>query len=328
MPALRSGRPTPIRERAFHDWLARRLPAGRGGLLPLGDDAAAVEPPARSVAVLSTDSLVEGTHFLAESRPDHVGSAATNVSLSDLAAKGARPSALLLAIIVPPGSPASWAEAVVRGAERAARRYGAHVVGGDTKPGPVPTVVSTALGWGDPRRLAPRSGARSGDIVVTTGTVGRGGVAAASLRRGGTPSRADLARLLDVRPRVREGIVLSRWAHAMIDTSDGLAEAARLVAAASRVRVVVDEDRLPLAPGVARSVRSRAGRRALAFFGGDYELLATIAPGDLGRAVRAVARVGGRLTAVGSVASGRGAWLVADGRLEPMPEPGWAPFGR
>jgi len=326
MPTPATQRASPIREREFHAWLARNLPAGRRGLLPLGDDAAALRPPVGSVAVLTTDSLVEGTHFLPGSPPGRVGSAAVAVSLSDLAAKGARPSAVLLAVIVPPGTPRVWAQALAAGAERTAARFGASLVGGDTKPGPVRTVVSSALGWGRPSRLAPRSGAHEGDLLVTTGVVGRGGVAAARLPTHGQPTTSALAALLDVRPRVREGQVLARWAHAMLDTSDGLAEATRLLAEASRVRVVVEEHRLPFAPGLARLARSPAGRRTLAFFGGDYELLATLKPSDLRRAGTAVRGVGGRLARIGRVERGAGAWLVTARGLTPMPGPGWVPF--
>ncbi|MGI0130880.1 MAG: AIR synthase related protein, partial [Thermoplasmata archaeon] len=81
----RTGRgPRVVREREFHRWLARTLPAGRSGLLPLGDDAAALRPPTGRVAVVSVDTLVEGTHFLAASPPEKVGAAAAGVSLSDL----------------------------------------------------------------------------------------------------------------------------------------------------------------------------------------------------------------------------------------------------
>jgi len=315
-----------VEERAFHSWLVARLPAGRAGLLPLGDDAAALAPPRSAVAVLSTDALVEGTHFLRRSRPDRVGAAATAVTLSDLAAKGARPVGILIALAVPVGTPARWVEKVVEGAERMAARHGAHVVGGDTKPGPVRTVVSFGLGWGRARHLAPRSDAGPGDLLVQTGVVGRGGVAAAALGSARGTRRKALAAMLDVRPRVREGAVLAPIAHAMLDTSDGLAESARLLADASRARVVIEEGRLPLDPRVSRLASSLAGRRRLAFYGGDYELLAAIPPGLLDRATRAVRSVRGGLTVVGRVERGRGAWLAHGKTVEPMPPPGWRPF--
>jgi len=317
-----------IDERGFHDWLVSELPAGRSGLLPLGDDAAALRPPAGKVAVLSIDSLVEGTHFLRNSPPRQIGAAAAAVSLSDLAAKGAEPSALLLAIVLPPGTPQSWAESVARGAERTAARFGMELVGGDTKPGPVRTVVSSVLGWAREGALAPRSGALAGDLLATTGEVGRGGVAAARLGRAKRPDRPTLSAMLEVRPRVREGTVLVRWAHAMLDTSDGLAEASRLLSEASRVRVEVVEEQLPLAPSLRGSSLSTAERRRRAFYGGDYELLLALSPRSFRAAQRAVRRVGGRLTAIGRVAPGRGAWLRIGGRTRPMPPAGWRPFAR
>jgi thiamine-monophosphate kinase len=318
----------PVREREFHAWLASHLPAGHGGLLPLGDDAAAIRPPPGQVAVVSTDSLVEGTHFLPDSPPERVGAAATAVSLSDVAAKGARPRAVVIALLVPPGTPGLWAERVLVGAERMAARHGAHVVGGDTKPSPVRSLVSTVIGWGRPTSLAPRSGARPGDRLVTTGVVGRGGLAAARLARSHGTRRRVLSDLLDVRPRVAEGVALGLYAHAALDTSDGLADSARLMAAASHVRLIVDEDSLPFAPGLARVATGRAGRRAVALFGGDYEILAAVPADRVAAAAHAVARAGGRLTVIGRVTRGRGAWLEAEGKRTAMPPAGWQPFAR
>ncbi len=322
----RGARP-PFNERAFHRWVARHLPAGRLGDLPIGDDAAALVPRPGEVAVVTVDSLVEGTHFLARSPPRLVGRAATAVSLSDLAAKGARPAGLLLALVLPASTARRWAEEVVLGAEAAAEAAGAHVVGGDTKGGPVRAVVSTAIGWGRRGRLAPRSRARPGDLLVTTGTVGRGGLAARALARSGRPS-AGLSGLLRIDPRVREGAALARYARAMVDTSDGLAEACRLMATASREQLVVDERSIPYAPPLDRGRLPPDRRRAIAFYGGDYELLAAVPPPYVARAVRAVKAVGGRLTVIGRVGRGRGAVLRSpDGRLVRMPAPGWDPFG-
>jgi thiamine-monophosphate kinase len=328
MPARRSPRTKAIDERQFHGWLARELPAGRAGLLPLGDDAAAIRPPPGKVAVLSIDSLVEGTHFRPESPPERIGAAAAAVSLSDLAAKGATPAALLLAIVVPVGTPQAWAEAVTRGAVRAADRFGMPLVGGDTKPGPVRTVVSSVVGWAREGSLAPRTGAIPGDVLATTGTVGRGGVAAARLTRARRPDRRALLEMLDVRPRVAEGVLLARWAHAMLDTSDGLADASRLLAEASHVRVEVAENRLPWTASLKDPRLSAADRRRRAFYGGDYELLLALPKRSFPAALRAVRAVGGRLTAIGRVSRGSGAWLERAGRSRPMPPAGWRPFAR
>jgi thiamine-monophosphate kinase len=328
MPGRRASRSRPIEERRFHLWLAHSLPAGRVGLLPIGDDAAAIRPPPGKVAVVSIDSLVEGTHFLPGAPPRKVGAAAAGVSLSDLAAKGAEPAALLLAIVLPPGTSQAWAEGVALGAERTAARFGMELVGGDTKPGPVRTVVSSVVGWAREGDLAPRSGARAGDVLATTGVVGRGGAAAARLGRTRRPGPRLLSQMLEIRPRVAEGAVLVRWAHAMLDTSDGIAEASRLLADASGVRVEVDEDRLPLAPSLRAADLAAGERRRRAFYGGDYELLLTLPSRTFPAAQRAVRSAGGRLTAVGRVSRGAGAWLRTGERLRPMPPAGWQPFAR
>ncbi|MCI4373119.1 MAG: thiamine-phosphate kinase, partial [Thermoplasmata archaeon] len=307
------------------------LTGPKRGLLPLGDDAAALRVPPGRVAVVSTDALVEGTHFLPDSPPARIGAAAANASLSDVAAKGAEPAALLLALIAPPGTPRSWAEELVRGADRAGAAFGAPLVGGDTKPGPVPTVVSTVLAWGRRGRLGPRSGARAGDLLVTTGVVGRGGLAAHrwEISRGRSAARKRaLLDLLDVRPRVREGVVLGEWVDAMLDTSDGLADACRLLAGASGCRVTVGEELLPLVSGLRTSPFPPRERRAIAFYGGDYELLAAVPRTYFSAARAAVRTVGGRLTAIGRIERGRGAWLENGGDTHPMPAGGWRPFAR
>jgi thiamine-monophosphate kinase len=324
-----TGRSGPIDERAFHRWLAHRFRPTRGVRLGIGDDAAVLLPPAGQVVVLTTDSLVEGTHFLADSPPERIGRAAAAVSLSDAAAKGARPAGLLIALVVPPGTPTAWAMRVVEGADREGRAAGAPLVGGDTKPGPVRAVVSTVVGWGRADHLAARSGARPGDLLVTTGVVGRGGWASHRLASAHDPTarRRALSELLDVRPRVREGIALSSYAHAMMDTSDGLADSTILLAAASRVRVLVEEATLPLLPALVRARLAPNRRRSLALYGGDYELLAAIPPGSLRAAARAVRRARGRLTVIGRVEAGRGAYLVGGGGPVRMPPGGWRPFG-
>lgn len=324
-----SRRGVPLDERSFHRWLQHHLPAGRRGPLPLGDDAAALRVPRGRLAIVTTDALVEGTHFVRASPPQWVGRAAAAVNFSDLAAKGARPAALLLALVVPPGTPQSWAARVVEGAERLSESFGATIVGGDTKPGPVRSVVGFAVGWASEKALPPRRGARPGDVLVTTGVVGRGGLAALGLAAARRGDRRALRDLLDVRPRVREGEVLARYAHALLDTSDGLAEAAHLLAEASRVRVVVEEDRLPLAPRLARLQRREGVRwRRIAFFGGDYELLAALSPSQLDRAARGLGRHSAPLRPIGRVERGRGAWLAVGNRRVALPRAGWQPFAR
>jgi thiamine-monophosphate kinase len=317
-------RPAVFSERRFHARLRSRAHPTADIPLPIGDDAAALRISPGSVALLTTDALVEGTHFLTASPAADVGRAAVGVSLSDVAAKGGRPIAALLDLLLPPETPSRWADDVAAGARAEIRRWGGELVGGDTKPSATRSVVGTVLAEGDARHLAPRSGARSGDVLLTTGTVGRGGVLAAALDRG-RPTRRLLGQLLRVEPRLFEGRVLARYAHAMLDTSDGLGESARLLSEASRVRLEVDFDRLPMARGL-RAIRSDAARDSALFYGGDYELLAAVPAARVAAALRAVRRVGGLVSVVGGVRRGRGAYLRRGGELQPMPEAGWRPF--
>jgi thiamine-monophosphate kinase len=321
------GRPRAARidERGFHRWLQRHLPAGRRGLLPLGDDAAAVPLSGRRALLLSSDALIEGTHFLPGTPPRALGEAAANVNLSDIAAKGGTPQALLVDLLIPATTPLAWAKSVVAGTESAAARWGAHVVGGDTKPSRTPAVVVTVVGFADRAHLAPRSGARPGDLLVVTGPVGRGGAAALALRRGHL-TKEELRSLVDVHPRVREGPILARHAHAMIDTSDGIADASHLLAEASHVRVTIEAAAIPITPRLRGRLRGPRQELDVAFFGGDYELLAALPPDRVGAARRGLARFGCPLTVVGRVDRGRGAHLDIGGRVTPLPRAGWRPF--
>lgn len=314
-----------IDERPFHRWLARSLPGRRGLWGPLGDDTATLPLGGGRALHATSDVLVEGTHFLPGSSPERLGRAAAAVNLSDLAAKGAVPVGLLVDLLVPPGTPARWAQGVLRGADACGRAYGAPVVGGDTKPAPVPAVAGVAIGLAPSGRGVPRSGARSGDLIVVSGDVGRGGVAAGRLDRDRRSVRARNA-LLEIRPRVAEGLEMARYAHAMTDSSDGLAEAVRLLAEASGLRAVVREEEIPWA--VPLRSKPTEERRRLGFFGGDYELVAAVPPARMGPARRTLRRLRTPWTVVGRFEHGSGGWLVdAQGRSRALPPAGWRPFG-
>ena len=217
----------------------------------MGDDVAALAVGGE-VLLLTTDALSEGPHFLASADPRAIGRATVAASLSDIASKGGRPLAVLIDLLLPPRTPMRWAERVIEGAEETAVRYGAHVVGGDTKPSEGRTVVGTIVGVARRGYLPARDAARPGDVLLVTGTVGRGGRAALPILEGRRPNARERIALLDIRPRLSEGRALARYARAMIDTSDGLADAARRLSHASRVRVVVDAERLPIDPGLER----------------------------------------------------------------------------
>jgi thiamine-monophosphate kinase len=246
--------------------IARAVGEPSGGVvLGIGDDAAVLDDG----TVVSTDILVEGVHFdLARTTPRDVGHRAATANLSDLAAMGARPVALLAAFGLPPAFDAA--------AEVAAgmREHGVPVAGGDLSRAPVLIVSVTALGRSD--RPVRRSGGRPGDVLVVTGPLG--GQAAA-----GYAGR--------VMPRKDEGCALAAVATAMIDLSDGIATDAARLARASGTGAVVELERLPRAPGATVEQAATGGE--------DYELLAALPPGT---EAPVPVTIVGRLTEGGDVA--------------------------
>ncbi|HEV2316083.1 MAG TPA: thiamine-phosphate kinase [Thermoplasmata archaeon] len=313
-----------LRERPFHAWL--RATAGRApkGELPLGDDVASISLP-RGRLLITTDAFAEGVHFWRDTSPGLIGSALVQANLSDIASKGGRPIAFLLDVLVPPETPETWARGVVQGVRRSLARYGVRLSGGDTKSAAGRTLVGTALGVATSRKLPGRDRARPGDLFVVTGTVGGGGVAAASLSQGRSVTRRN-AVLRAVRARVPEGERLAGIAHAMTDTSDGVFESIRLISEASRTGAEIDSGALPLH----RSLRARddawARQVELVAYGGDYELLAAIPPRSLPAARRALTPLDCPLTVIGRVTSGHGTWLRTPNGWNSLPAAGWDPF--
>lgn len=319
-----------ITESGFHALLQGSLPAGSSGPLPLGDDCAAL-PLARGRALLlTTDAVVEGTHFPPGAPPRLVGRMAANVNLSDLAAKGGTPLALLTTLLLPGRTRTAWSLEVLRGVEEAAGQVGAHLVGGDTKRSLGRAVIVQAVGEGRTGALMPRRGARPGDLLATTGFVGRGGASYLAWKEGLVPRRRALQDLLTVLPRLPEGRALAPYATASIDTSDGLARSLHLLTRASGVSAILRQEDLPLHPRVARVSRSlhvEPGR--VAFLGGDYELLVALPPRRVPAAVRAVGRAFGRLTVIGSLGPpGSPNLLSISGKTTPLPDVGWDAFAK
>ena len=284
-----------------HEWigrLVRALPrAGRGVLLGPGDDAAALRVGGATLLV-TTDALVEGTHFRAGwYAPRALGARAYGVNASDLAAMGGRPFAAVMALEVPGDVHTATLDGIVAGFVAAAGAHGATLVGGNLTRGPALAITVTLLGRAGPR-LVTRAGARPGDHVFVTGRVGAMGAAVRERRRG---RRAPLPRVPD---RIRAGALLARVASAMIDVSDGLVQDLGHVAHASRVAIRLEGARIPVAPACRRRVGD--GALALALTAGeDYELACTVPPRRSAALARLAARLGCPLTRIGVVESGR-----------------------
>jgi thiamine-monophosphate kinase len=260
-----------------------------------GDDAAAIEPVRGALEVLTTDAQVEGVHF--DRRfvsPDAIGHRALAVNLSDLAAMGARPRAALLSMALPPSLEIAAFDQIVDGLLGLATRYGVILIGGNITRTTGPMVLDVTLtGTVHRRKILTRGGARPGDDVYVTGTLGD---AAAGLLRLQEDHAAvdDAARYLRPDPRIRAGLLLgrSRAATSCMDLSDGLADGVRQIAQASSVGITLDAAALPITAEL-KAWLSRQNRNPidLALQGGDdFELIFTAKPKQAGR-LRAVRRL-------------------------------------
>jgi len=293
-----------LRDVGEHGWLARilpRLPSGPRVLIGPGDDAAIVRA-GRSAQVVTVDALVEGVHFRPGwATPRALGRRAFRVAASDLAAMGALPTAVLVALECPPARPEAEITGFTRGLAAEADRHGAPLVGGNLSAGPRLAASVTVLGEA-PGRVATRAGARAGHLVVVTGALGAGAAVVRALRAGRRvpwPLPPD---------RLTTGVLLARHVTAMIDLSDGLLQDLGHVCRSSGVGARIDVARVPVAPRC-RALAGGAARRLALGGGGDYELLATVAPARW-RALRAAAaRARCRLTAIGEIVPGRGVAL-------------------
>jgi thiamine-monophosphate kinase len=282
-----------------------------------GDDAAVVKPPRGRREVLTTDALVDGVHFdLMFVPPDAVGHRALAVNLSDLAAMGAEPRAALLSLALPATLEAGALDALLDGFLRHAQTHRTALIGGNITRTPGPLVINvTAIGTVKPRRALTRSGARPGDEVHVTGTLGDAATGLAMLRgrpaneTSSTAESACASRYLRPEARVRAGGQLAHHgaASSCVDLSDGLADGLRQMARASDVGIEIDASALPIS-SEARTWHAVAGTDpvAAAFSGGDdYELLFTVRPRHRGRLRGARRRIGDLpITRIGVVTRG------------------------
>ncbi|NCA69939.1 MAG: thiamine-phosphate kinase [Sphingobacteriia bacterium] len=258
-------------------------------LLEIGDDCALLSVPADQSLAVSIDTLVAGTHFLADDDPESVGHKSLAVGLSDLAAMGATPAWATLALTLPRAE-VDWIAAFARGFGALANAHGVRLVGGDTTRGHLSITVQVH-GLLPADTAVRRGGARPGDRIWVSGTLGDAALALALRQGGGAPPDPWLSARLDrPTPRVALGRALRGLATAMIDLSDGLAADLGHILAASGVGAEIALEALPLSPLVAARIaeRRQGADWSLALSSGDdYELCFCAPPGQ-DAAIRAI----------------------------------------
>jgi thiamine-monophosphate kinase len=290
--------------------------------LGLLDDAAALEPPAGCDLVLKTDGLISGVHFFPDDPADAVAKKALRVNLSDLAAKGARPLGFLLALALPREIGPAWLEPFSHGLGEDAELFGCPLLGGDTDctPGPL-TISITAVGAVPHGKMVRRSGARPGDRVVVTGTIGDAALGVVLRRDPTVADRLKLSRAQQdylksryLLPQPRNAIfeALRTSATAAMDVSDGLAGDLGKMCQASGVTADVAVARVPLSDAARAASNSEPALMETILTGGDdYEVLATHAVDAFCRAAQAANT---KISEIGTIAAGEGTASFIDER--------------
>jgi thiamine-monophosphate kinase len=295
------------------------------GAFNLDDDAAALKTSGEDI-VVTTDAIVEGVHFLPDDPPDTVARKALRVNLSDLAAKGAQPAGFVLTLALRSADDA-WLKPFAQALGEDAASFDCPLLGGDTVSTPGPLMISvTAFGRVPVGRMVHRAGAKPGDRVVVSGTIGdavlgldilKGGAVATALADDAAACEMLIGRYRVPQPRNALASGICDHAHAAMDVSDGLAGDLAKLCAASGVSAAIDAPSIPLSPAAAALVaRGAVGIETLVAGGDDYEILCAV-PEDAFDAFALATRAAGvAIASIGTIIAGTAipAFLDAQGR--------------
>ncbi len=269
-------------------------------LVDSGDDCALVQVPAGASLALTMDTLVAGVHFFADVDPYTLGHKALAVNLSDLAAMGAEPAWVTLALTLP-NDDQSWLAAFAAGFANLANAHGVRLIGGDTTQGPLSiTIQAHGLIPADQHPLC-RHGAQPGDLIVVSGTLGDAALALRQLLAQQIPDPWLRQRLEQPTPRIALGQALRPLASAAIDLSDGLVSDLGHLLTASGCGAEINLARLPLSAAVAAEISTSNDWQLPLAGGDDYELCFTVPPEHAGRLESLAAQLGCQLTVIGTV---------------------------
>jgi thiamine-monophosphate kinase len=282
------------------------------GAFDLGDDAAILKALGDDI-VVTTDAIVEGVHFLPDDPPDTIARKALGVNLSDLAAKGAMPAGCVLTLALRTADQA-WLGSFAQALGEDTTKFDCPLLGGDTVSTPGPLMISvTAFGRVPPGKMVRRHGAKPGDLVVVTGTIGDAALGLDVLKQGAATLAADAAakemlvgRYRVPQPRTALASAVRDHAHAAMDVSDGLAGDLAKLCSASGVSAVIDAARIPLSGAAAALVAGgTVGIEAIVAGGDDYEVLCAIPQNRFDAFAQAADIAGIAVTAIGTITAGK-----------------------
>ena len=296
-------------------------PLAGPGALELLDDAAVLTPPPGRELVLAADAMVAGVHFLPEDPPDLVGRKLLRVNLSDLAAMGAAPLGYLLTVSVPRATEDAWFAAFAAGLAHDQAEFGLSLLGGDTTSTPGPISLSlTIVGHVAPGRAVRRAGAKPGDGIWVTGTIGDGALGLRAIRGEVADPDGHLAGRYRL-PRPRNTLAIGGIASAAIDVSDGLIQDLGHLCRAGHLGAEIDSALVPL------STPARAANDLPACLtgGDDYELLMAVPPDRAGDLVAAAQMAAVPVTRIGQFMAGP-ADVHVIGLTLPAGRAGWSHF--
>lgn len=307
------------------------------GAFALADDAAVLKAQGADI-VVTTDAIVEGVHFLPDDPPETIARKALRVNLSDLAAKGASPAGFVLTLALRAANDA-WLKPFATALGEDAKSFACPLLGGDTvsTPGPV-TISVTAFGRVPAGRMVHRSGARPGDRVVVTGTIGdavlglnilKGGAVAAALADEEAARQMLIGRYRVPQPRNALASAVLAHASAAMDVSDGLAGDLTKLCVASGVSAAIHVPAVPLSrPAAALVASHKVGIGALVTGGDDYEILCTVPEAGFEAFGRDARKAGVLVAPIGAIIAGNAApsFLDERGRELALDQRSWSHF--
>ncbi len=283
-------------EFSFIEWIRKRQKKRKDVVLGIGDDCAVMNVSSDKLSLITTDMLVDGTHFdLKKCTIKEVGRKAIACSISDIAAMGCLPTVAVISVCFPEHTTEKFARELYKGIWDISDKYDVEIVGGDIISGSSPFCINvTMLGRDDGLKPIRRSGARAGDTILVTGTLG-GSI---------------LGKHLSFEPRLKEGLVLNKnfAVHAMIDISDGLTADLNHILEESGVGAILYEDQIPVSHA-AVELSKKTGHTPLYHAlsdGEDYELLMTLSKAQAKKVLSSGLLTDVKVSCIGEIVKGRG----------------------